>query len=69
MADPGPEAQGRQRQLGTLAVLAVVLLAFSVLDLSGGNAPSNGVNAQKEVPKPKFAAAMGPTIKFLFCYS
>ena len=67
MADPGgPEGQTRQKQLGTLAVLALVLVAFSVLDLSGNGAVNGGVSAQKEVPKPKFAATMGPTIKFLF---
>lgn len=28
-----------------------------------------GAEAQKEVPEPKLSKFMGPTIKFLYCYS
>jgi len=28
-----------------------------------------GTNAQKDIPEPKLSKLMGPTIKFLYCYS
>jgi len=28
-----------------------------------------GTDAQKDIPEPKLSKLMGPTIKFLYCYS
>jgi len=30
---------------------------------------SLGTEAQKDIPAPKMSKLMGPTIKFLYCYS
>jgi len=29
----------------------------------------NGLEAQKNIPEPKFSKLMGPTVRFLYCYS
>ena len=29
----------------------------------------SGTDAQKDIPEPKLSKLMGPTIKFLYCYS
>lgn len=50
-------------KLGFLAILG--LLTFS--DLFSGNL--NEVNAEKNIPTPKMSQFMGPTVKFLYCYS
>ena len=30
---------------------------------------SSGTQAQKNIPEPKLSKFMGPTIKFMYCYS
>ena len=42
-----------------------VLILGLVLALSG----QSGLEAQKNIPEPKLSKLMGPTIKFLYCYS
>ena len=68
MADPanmGASAPNRRFLLSVAGLLIVITLG----DLFRGKVAE--VSAQKEVPAPpKFASKfMGPTIKFLYCYS
>ena len=73
MADPPPNEGGtggdRKFLLGALAI--VLILAMS--DVFGGTGNVKEVNAQKlsdASQPPKFASKfMGPSIKFLYCYS
>lgn len=67
MAEPpnqGGTPPNRRLMLGVAGLLLVLTLG----DIFRGQAT---VSAQKEVPAPpKFASKfMGPTIKFLYCYS
>ena len=70
MADPPPNEGGtggdRKFLLGALAI--VLILAMS--DVFGGTGNVKEVNAQEASQPPKFASKfMGPSIKFLYCYS
>ena len=70
MADPPPNEGGtggdRKFLLGALAI--VLILAMS--DVFGGTGNVKEVNAQDASHSPKFASKfMGPSIKFLYCYS
>ena len=67
MAEPanhGGTSPNKRLMLGVAGLLLVLTLG----DIFRGQAT---VSAQKEVPAPpKFASKfMGPTIKFLYCYS
>ena len=68
MAEPtniGAGAPNRRFLLGVAGILILITLG----DIFRG--PYTKVSAQKEAPAPpKFASKfMGPTIKFLYCYS
>ena len=68
MAEP-PNTGGGAPNKRLLLSFAGILLLFTLGDVFRGK--SAEVSAQKEVPAPpKFASKfMGPTIKFLYCYS
>lgn len=65
MAEPaGQGAYAPNRRL--LLSFAGLMLLFTLGDIFRGQQ----VSAQKETPAPKFASKfMGPSIKFLYCYS
>ena len=43
----------------TPLLLGVILLSLGEI----------GIDGQKNIPEPKLSKFMGPTIKFLYCYS
>jgi len=68
MADPPPNAGVADRKF-LLGALAVILL-LAMTDMLGGTGNVKEANAQKMSEPPKFASKfMGPSIKFLYCYS
>jgi len=44
-------------------MMGTVLVALTLKDLFVGT------DASKDIPEPKLSRFMGPTIKFLYCYS
>ena len=67
----GPPAGGGGNNSNgkNLLVFCLVLALVSLVDMKTGSSPSNGVQASKEVPTPKFSTMMaGPSIKFLYWY-
>ena len=68
MAEPSYTGAGAPNRRLMLS-FAGILLLFTLGDIFRGQ--TTEVSAQKEVPAPpKFASKfMGPTIKFLYCYS
>ena len=57
--------------IGLLGLLTVRDI-FTSVDPSSKSGGGNQVNAEKSIPTPKMSGGpslMGPTIKFLYCYS
>jgi len=48
-----------RRSRGGLWLMGALLVIFGQIE----------TDAQKDIPEPKLSKLMGPTIKFLYCYS